>query len=161
MQLVRDAEWNQKCVNSADANSIMRIKEFNREYVFWEVSRAFPKYYSLIQKAVRMLGIMFSGLWVRECDLCHETVLEPTEHMLLFCSKTNVFRETLWGRLLYRFGMPFFSAFISESPKGQIEMHFSGCTKILKNDADVTDCVKIFVTSLIKVHSKPDVKIVL
>ena len=62
MQLVRDAEWNRKCVNSANANSIIRIKEFNREYVFWEVSRAFPKYYSLIQKAVRMLGIMFSGL---------------------------------------------------------------------------------------------------
>ena len=108
MQLVRDVEFNRKCVNSADANSIMRIKEFNREYVFWEVSRAFPKYYSLIQKAVRMLGIMCSGLWVRECDLCHETVLEPTEHMLLFCCKTNVFRETLWDRLLYRFGMPFF-----------------------------------------------------
>ena len=71
-----------------------------------------------------MLGIMFSGLWVRECDLCHETVLEPTEHMLLFCSKTNIFRETLWGRLLYRFGMPFFSAFISESPKGPIRNAF-------------------------------------
>ena len=40
MQLVRDAEWSRKCVNSANANSIMRIKEFNREYVFWEISRA-------------------------------------------------------------------------------------------------------------------------
>ena len=108
-----------------------------------------------------MLGIIFSGLWVRECELCHKTVLEPTEHMLLFSCKTNVFRETLWDRLLHRLGMQFFSAFISESQKGQIEMLFSGCTKILKNDADVTDCVKIFVTSLTKVHSKPDVKIVL
>ena len=107
MQMTREAEWSMKCVNSANANSIVRIKEYNREYVFWEVSRAFPKYYSLIQKAVRMLGIMFSGLWIRECDLCQETVIEPTEHMLLFCCKTNVFRETLWGRLLRRFGMPF------------------------------------------------------
>ena len=83
MQLESQEEWRLKSVNSAIANSIMRIKKCKREYVFWEVSRAFPKYYSLIQKAIRMLGIMLSGQWARECNLCHETIIEPTEHILL------------------------------------------------------------------------------
>ena len=62
----------EECQDSTNANSIMRIEECNREYVFWEVSRTFPQYYSLIQKAVRMLGIMFSGQWTREGYLCHK-----------------------------------------------------------------------------------------
>ena len=93
-----------------------------------------------------MLGIILSVQCTRERDLCHETILEPSEHMLLFCCKTNTFRETLWGKLLNRFGMAFFIALLSESPKSQIEMLFSGCYKILQNDTDVTDCVKVFVT---------------
>ena len=138
MQSASEEEWRLKSINSANANSIMRIKECNREYVFWEVSRTFPKYYSLIQKAVRMLDIMCSGQWTRERDLCHETILEPSEHMLLFCCKTNTFRETLWGTLFNRFGMAFFIALLSESPKSLIEMLFSGFYKILQNDTGVT-----------------------
>ena len=86
-----------------NANSIIRIKEFYREYDFGK----FPKYYLLIQKVVLRLGIMFSGL----CDLCHKTMLEPTEHKLLFCSKTNAFCETLRDRLLHRFGIAFSEPF--------------------------------------------------
>ena len=93
MQLASEEEWRLKSINSANANSIMRIKECIREYVFWEVSMSFPKYNSLIQKAVRMLGIILSVQCTRERDLCHETILEPSEHMLLFCCKQILFVE--------------------------------------------------------------------
>ena len=35
MQLASEEEWRLKSINSANANSIMRIKECIREYVFW------------------------------------------------------------------------------------------------------------------------------
>ena len=72
--------------------------------------------------------------------------------MLLFCSKTFDFQETLWRRLIFRFGMHFFNSFTSVSPKGQEELLFSGCSKLLNNRIDVSDCVKIFSTALAKFH---------
>lgn len=132
------------------------ITEINKEYVLWEVCREFPKYYPFTQKAVRMLGLMFSGKWVRTCHFCQEAILSPTEHMLLFCRKTNRFREILLRRLILKFGLKFFSDFISEPPNSQLEMLFSGCSKILKDKTDVTDSAKIFVAALGKIHSQTD-----
>ena len=108
-----------------------------------------------------MLGLTFTGKWVRSCHLCQEAIRSPTEHQLLFCRNTNGFRSNLWPRLIAKFGLKFFSDFISESPKGQLELLFSGCVKILRSNADVTDCVKIFVTALGKIHSQTEQGVVL
>ena len=97
-----------------------------------------------------MLGLMFTGRWIRFCHLCNEVIYYPTEHLLLFCRKTNEFRESLWLRLIFKFGLNFFDQFISETPKGQLELLFSGCAKIL-NKETVKDCVKIFVLTLGKI----------
>ena len=99
-----------------------------------------------------MLGLMFCGKWVRKCQLCQSYISNPTEHMLLYCSQTVDFQETLWRRLIFRFGMHFFNSFMTESPNGQIELLYSGCSKLLNNKIDVTDCVKIFSTALAKLH---------
>ena len=88
------------------------------------------------------------------CNLCNEVIYYPTEHLLLFCRKTNGFRESLWPRLILKFGLNFFDQFISETPKGRLELLFSGCAKILNNETDIKDCVKIFVLTLGKIHSK-------
>ena len=131
MRLTREREWFVKTENSSTVQSIMRITEHNKEYVLWEISREFPKYYPFIQNAVCMLGLMYSGSWLRLCHLCQKATYTPTEHILLYCINTNDFRHTLWHRLIMRFGITFFSRFISESPNGQLEMLFSGCPKLL------------------------------
>ena len=127
MKLAIDREWRLKSSNSTEVNSILRITDLNCEFVFWEVSREFPKYYAFIQKAVHMLGLMFCGKWVRKCKLCQSYISNPTEHMLLYCSQIFDFQETLWRRLIFRFEMHFFNYFISESPNGQIELLYLGC----------------------------------
>ena len=60
-KLTKDREWRLKSSNSTEVNSILRITDQNSEFVFWEVSRVFPKYYPFNQKAVNMLGLMFCG----------------------------------------------------------------------------------------------------
>ena len=160
METVYEADRCLKSVNSENAKSVMRITEPNREYLLWEISREFPKYLPFIQRAVRLLGTMFSGEWIRKCYLCGENILASTEHVLLFCKQTENFRDSLWCRLIYRFGMTFFHAFISEPPRTQLEMLYSGCSNILKCKTDVTDCVKLFVTGLAKIQSHSDIGIV-
>ena len=100
MKLTIDREWRLKSSNSTEVNSILRITDLNSEFVFWEVSREFPKYYPFIQKAVHMLGLMFCGKWVRKCQLCQSYISNPTEHLLFYCSQTFDFQETLWRRLI-------------------------------------------------------------
>ena len=129
-------------MKSVSVNSIMKIT--NKEYILSEVCREFLKYNPFTQKAVSMLGLMFSGKWVRTCHLCQEA-------MLLFCRKTNEFRDSLRRRLILKFGLKFLNDFITEPPNSQLEMLFSGCSKILKDKTDVTDCAKIFVTALGKI----------
>ena len=160
METVYEADRCLKSVNSENAKSVMRITEPNREYLLWDISREIPKYLPFIQRAVRLLGTMFSGEWIRKCYLCGENILTSTEHVLLFCRQTENFRESLWCRLIYRFGMTFFHAFISEPPRTQLEMLYSGCSNILKSKTDVTDCVKLFVTGLAKIQSHSDIGIV-
>ena len=63
----------------------------------------------------------------------------PTEHLLLFWRKTNELRESLWPRLILKFDH-FFGRFMSETPKGQLEL-------LLSNETDIKDCVKPFVDS--------------
>ena len=54
MKLTIDREWRLNL-----QTPILRITDLNSEFVFWEVSREFPKYYPFIQKAVHMFGLMF------------------------------------------------------------------------------------------------------
>ena len=54
-----------------------------------------------------MLGLTFTGRWIRFCHLCNEVIYYPNEHLLLFCRKTNEFRESLWPRLIFKFGLNF------------------------------------------------------
>ena len=65
-------------------------------------------------------------------------------------------------RLIYRFGMTFFYAFISEPSRTQLEMLYSGCSNILKRKTDVTGCVDciVQVCFLAKIHSHSDIGIV-
>ena len=85
MKLTIDREWRLKSSNSTDVNSIPRITDLNSEFVFWEVSREFPKYYPFNQKAVHMLGLM---LCEKFKQICQSYISNPTEHMLLYCSQT-------------------------------------------------------------------------
>ena len=85
-------------------------------------------------------------------SFCQGYISNPTEHML-FCSKAFDFQETLWRRLIFRFGIHFFNSIISVSNKGQVELIFSGCSKLLTNKTiDVIDCVKMFPSALAKLH---------
>ena len=92
METVFEADRCLKSVSSENAKSVMRITEPNREYLLWEISREFPKYLPFMQRAVRLLGTMFSGEWIRKCYLCGENI----EHVLLFCNQTENFRDSLW-----------------------------------------------------------------
>ena len=87
MKLTIDREWRLKSSNLSEVNSILRITDLNSEFVFWEVSIEFLKYYPIIQKAVRMLGLMFCEKWVRKCQFYQSSISIPTEHMLLYCSQ--------------------------------------------------------------------------
>ena len=95
MKQHRETEWRSKTETSESAKNIMKITLMNQEYLFWKVSREYPKYFPFIQRAVRMLGLMFTGRWIRSCHLCNEVIYYPTEHLLFFCRKTNEFRESL------------------------------------------------------------------
>ena len=55
-----------------------------------------------------------------------------------------------------KFGLKFFSDFISEPPNSQLKMLFSCCSKILKDTTDAMNCAKIFVTALGKNPSQTD-----
>ena len=48
MKLKIDRDWRLKSSNSTEVNSILRITDINSKFVFWEVSREFPKYYPFI-----------------------------------------------------------------------------------------------------------------
>ena len=133
MKFCSDMQLQLKTEHSESLQSLMKITQINKEFVLWEINREYPKYFPFIQKAVRMLGLMFSGNWVQTCSNCQESILSQSEHVLLFCRNTNEFREILWRRLILRFGLTFFSAFLSESPKSQLELLFSGCSKILND----------------------------
>ncbi|MCG8048788.1 MAG: reverse transcriptase family protein [Candidatus Thiodiazotropha taylori] len=161
MKRDNDLQLQLKTENSESLQSVTRIAQVNKEFILWEISREYPKYLPFIQKAVRMLGFMLSRNWVQTCSNCQDGILSQSEHLLLYCSNTNEFREILWSRLIMRFGLTFFSTFMLESPKSQLELLFSGCSKLLNDKTDIVDCVKIFVTSLVKIHPPADYSIVI
>ena len=78
---------------------------------------------------------------------------------MLYCIKLNQNRETLWYKLICRFGIDYFIAFISNSPESQIDLLFSGSRGILNEEKDVVDCIKIFLVSLSKIPSHLDILI--
>ena len=57
--------------------------------------------------------------------------------------KLKEFREVLWYKLLSRFGINYFTLFMSHSPERQIDLLFTGSREILNDEKDVLDCIKI------------------
>ena len=108
----------------------------------------------MVQVAVRLIGMLFSGKWLRKCCNCGETNLVLTEHLLLYCPYTDSFRKVLWYKLFGRLGVQFYKRFKSLSPSDQIDGLFSGCSDISTDDADRCECLKIFVTSLKMLQDK-------
>ena len=92
----------------------------------WYVCKQFPQYLYLTLKAARMLGRMFSGKWPDTCNLCGDFILWQPEHLMFYCIKLNQIRETSWYKVICRFGIDYFIAFISNSPESQIDLLFSG-----------------------------------
>ena len=88
-------------------------------------------------KAVCMLGGMFSGKWHHTCYLCGVFVLLQPEHLMLYCIKLTQFRETLWYKLICRFGIDYFIVFISNSAENQIDLLFSGFREILNEEKEL------------------------
>ena len=103
-----------------------------------------------------MLARMFSGKWSQNCKLCTETTLSQTEHLILFCNRTNEFRDIFWKKLILQFGLEYFMLLISYSPDCQLEMLFSGCRGVLSDEVDILDCLKIFVNYLAKIQFNSD-----
>ena len=77
--------------------------------------------------------------------------------LYMYCIKLNHIRETLWYKLICRFGIDFFIAFISNSPESQTDLLVSGSRGIVNEERDVVDCIKIFLVSLSKIHSHLDI----
>ena len=112
--------------SSVSVARIVNINDANKEYIMWYVCKQFPQYLPLTKKAVHMLGRMFLGKWLHTCNLCGDFILSQPEHLMLCCIKLNQIRETLWYKLICRFGIDYFIAFISNSPESQIDILFSG-----------------------------------
>ena len=145
--------------SSVSVARIVNINDANKEYIMWYVCKQFPQYLPLAQKAVRMLARTFSGKWLHTCYLCGDFILSQPEHLMLYCIKLNQNRETLWYKLICRFGIDYFIVFISNSPESQIDLLYSGSKGILNEEKDVVDCIKIFLVSLSKIPSHLDILI--
>ena len=68
---------------------------------------------------------MFSGTWSQNCKLCTQTTLSQMEHLILFCKRTNEFRDIFLKKIILRFGLEYFMLLISYSLDCQLEMLFS------------------------------------
>ena len=55
---------------------------------------------------------------------------------MLYCIKLNQCRETLWHKLICRFGIDYFIAFISNLPKSEIGLLFSGLRELLNEEKE-------------------------
>lgn len=117
-------------------------------HVLWKLSKDCPRFKNMVQVAIRFLGMLFSGKWPRKCCNCDENILSETEHLLLYCPKTDSFRKVLWHRLFGRFGVQFYNKFKSLSPSDQVDGMFSGCFEFFTDETDRLDCLKFFITSL-------------
>ena len=152
-----------QAINNFYCNDLMSrvtsVKPYNRflkihvditlgPHILWKLSKEYPRFKGMAQVAVRLIGMLFSGKWLRKCCNCGETNLLLTEHLLLYCPYTDSFRKVLWYKLLGRLGVQFYKRFKSLSPSDQIDGLFSGCSDILTDDADRWECLKIFITSL-------------
>ena len=118
----------------------------------WKLSKQCPNYLSLAYKAVRMLGRMFSVKWYHICYLCGDLILSESTHLLLYCVKLKEFREVLWYKLLSRFGINYFTVFMSHSPERQIDLLFTGSREILNDEKYVLDCIKMLLMSLSNIY---------
>lgn len=152
MRLKHERDWGLRVETSPILRRILRIHVSNKEFVFWEFSKKFPKLSPFVFKAVRMLGFMFSAKYLQTCYLCQNAVFSLMEHLLLFCKYTQEFRNLLWEKLMNRFGLDFYLAFIAYSPVDQVDLLFSGCQGILSSETDTFDCIRIFVLSLLHIH---------
>ena len=152
MELSREREWRIKIENSTSVNSIMKI----RSIFFGKYAGNFLNIILLLKKP-----FVCSVLCSRVNGSVHAIFVKKLFYLHLstcycFAEKPNEFRDNLWRRLILKYGLKFFNDFISKPPNSQLEMLFSDCSKILKDKTDVTDCAKIFVMALCKIHSQTD-----
>ena len=156
IRMAHESEWRSRVENSVSLNRFLNIHEHNKVYILWEFSKRYPKNARFVQNAVCMLARMFSGKWSQNCKLCTETTLSQTEHLILFCNRTNEYRDIFWKKLILRFGLEYFMLLISYSPDCQLEMLFSGCRGVLSDEVEILDCLKIFVNYLAKIQFNSD-----
>lgn len=138
-------------VTSPPLARLSDVLDPNNEFVIWRFCREFPQYLNLAQKAVRLLARVFSVKWYQYCYLCGNFILSQTEHLLLYCTELEHFRETLWSRLIGRFGIEFFVNFITNPPEKQLHILFTGSRETLDAETDIYDFLKIFLIALMKV----------
>lgn len=146
-------------INNFYCNDLMcrvtNVKPYNRffkihvnitfgPHILWKLSKEYPRFKGVVQVAVRLIGMLFAGKWLRKCCNCGESNFLLTEHLLLYCPYTDSFRKVLWYKLLGRFGVQFYNRFKALSPSDQIDGLFSGCSDILTDDADRWECLKFF-----------------
>ena len=153
-----------QAINNFYCNDLMSrvtsVKPYNRflkihvnitlgPHILWKLSKEYPRFKGMVQVPVRLIGMLFSGKWLRKCCNCGETNLLLTEHLLLYnYLYTDSFKKVLWYKLFGQLGVQFYKRFKSLSPSDQIDGLFSGCSDILTDDADRWECLKIFITSL-------------
>ena len=81
---------------------------------------------------------------------CGENVVSITKHILLFCQSNSYFRTELWQKLIKRFGLAFYIAYISLSASEQVNALLSGFSNMLHFESDRFDSKKLFLKAPMK-----------
>ena len=145
-------ELLRKATESTSLTRFLGIHNSSEPYMLYRISKETPKIYQYVKLSGRLLGFMFSGERRLFCRSCGMLTNKLTEHILLFCKENEFFRNKLWESLIHRFGVYFFNKLISLSPASQVDNLFSGCYDILHDENDTKHCLKLFVTSLSRLH---------
>ena len=79
-----------QAINNFYCNDLMSrvtsVKPYNRflkihvditlgPHILWKLSKEYPRFKGMAQVAVRLIGMLFSGKWLRKCCNCGETNL--------------------------------------------------------------------------------------
>lgn len=143
----------QRVSNSESFSRFMDIHSLDKPYILYDISKESRKYLKNTKLAVRLLGLMFSGKKCTICRSCGELSQTLTEHILLFCTACEDFRNKLWENMISRFGIKFFNSFIALSPAKQVDNLFAGCHNLLQTENEIKECLKIFLASLTKINN--------
>ena len=72
--------------------------------VFLKISKSNPKLSKYCQNCIKFISMMFSKYRLMSCPSCYMLINNQTEHTILFCCVTEIFRKQLWHTICSIFG---------------------------------------------------------